>query len=560
MERVKNRIILTLIIFLAIILRFWQLGNIPIGFNDDEAAFGYNAYSILKTGRDEWGRLLPFPVFESFGDWKLSGYLYLTVLTQSALGPTEFATRLPSAAFGVFAVFATYLLTSKLFNKTIALLSAFLLAISPWHIIASRNAFESDILIFTITISTYFFLRSLGEKKYFKLSLIGCIFSFYVYRSAWIFIPLFFATLVKIYYKDFVKHKNYFVKQTVVASIFLLPLIPAIFTFKGQSRFFQESFIAGIQRIGITNDINNHRNSCQEKFPKTVCILIFNKYTFFTQAYLNNYFANLSYETYYLKSNPTGYQAPAGRSLLYTFEIPFLVVGLASLIKKRNRAIILLSWILIVPIGAAITSVGNPGRLNILMPALQMVTAYGGYTIWQFFKPFNIKMIYLTICVTIISFSVAKLWVDMFTYQPKISSRYQRYGYKPLFNYLESQKNRYNLIAVSRKSDDAKQYIHYLFYEKVDPSEYQNASFATKYRGADNWAIVERIGNIYFFPSAPTIQNMPANSLLAIGEQETSFPVKPIYAIDYLNGDKAFGVYSVDELKSYVNTNPNTHE
>ena len=59
----KKNYFLLLIITLAILLRLTLLSSVPVGFNDDEAAFGYNAYSILKTGRDEWGRFLPFPLF-----------------------------------------------------------------------------------------------------------------------------------------------------------------------------------------------------------------------------------------------------------------------------------------------------------------------------------------------------------------------------------------------------------------------------------------------------------------------------------------------------------------
>ena len=72
----KNHFPLIAIITIAVGLRLIKLGSNPIGFNDDEAAFGYNAYTLLTTGRDEWGKLLPFPVFESFGDWKLVMYLY----------------------------------------------------------------------------------------------------------------------------------------------------------------------------------------------------------------------------------------------------------------------------------------------------------------------------------------------------------------------------------------------------------------------------------------------------------------------------------------------------
>ena len=65
MKYLKNNLPLISIIVIAVIFRFVNLANIPIGFNDDEAAFGYNAYSILKTGKDEWGRFLPFPVFQT---------------------------------------------------------------------------------------------------------------------------------------------------------------------------------------------------------------------------------------------------------------------------------------------------------------------------------------------------------------------------------------------------------------------------------------------------------------------------------------------------------------
>src|SRR3989344_2586535 len=142
-----QKILLILIISLAAILRFISLGENPIGFNDDEAAFGYNAYSILKTGRDEWGRFLPFPAFESFGDWKLVFYLYLVAASQLIFGLSEFSTRFPSALFGVMSVIITYFLAKELFKDlnwkfkignslkldipTVAML---LLAISPWHI------------------------------------------------------------------------------------------------------------------------------------------------------------------------------------------------------------------------------------------------------------------------------------------------------------------------------------------------------------------------------------------------------------------------------------------
>jgi len=45
---------LFLIIALAFLIRIPGLASFPTGFTADEVAQGYTAYSILKTGSDEW--------------------------------------------------------------------------------------------------------------------------------------------------------------------------------------------------------------------------------------------------------------------------------------------------------------------------------------------------------------------------------------------------------------------------------------------------------------------------------------------------------------------------
>lgn len=55
----QTKWILLAILLLGTFLRFYQLGEIPLGLNQDETAIGYNAYSILQTGRDEYGVFMP---------------------------------------------------------------------------------------------------------------------------------------------------------------------------------------------------------------------------------------------------------------------------------------------------------------------------------------------------------------------------------------------------------------------------------------------------------------------------------------------------------------------
>ena len=76
---VKNKYFwLIIIIFIAGVLRFWQLGSIPVSLTWDEVAWVYNAYSLGIDGRDEFGIFLPSFYLESFGDFKPPLYAYLS--------------------------------------------------------------------------------------------------------------------------------------------------------------------------------------------------------------------------------------------------------------------------------------------------------------------------------------------------------------------------------------------------------------------------------------------------------------------------------------------------
>lgn len=548
MKVLKKNSILIFIVGLSAVFRFSYLSSNPVGFNDDEAAFGYNAYSILKTGKDEWGRTLPFPVFESFGDWKLVGYLYPTVLSEAIFGKNVFAVRFPSALIGILAVIATYLFTKKLFDEKTALFGAFLLAINPWHIVASRNAFESDILIFTICGAAYLFLRGLKEQKYLLYSFLTFALSFYIYRSAWLFIPIFVSTLIYLHRNTLGAHKVYIIKVLTASFILLMPLLPTVLTFSGQSRFFQESFIYGVASQGIVDEINERRGACFQNSSQILCKMIYNKYLSYITTFTNNYFENLSPQTYFTKGPAQGYQSFSNRGLLYDLEFPLLVIGIVMIILKKERASkILIPWILLAPLGASFTGVGNPGRLNILLPAPQVIEAFGFISLLRVLNSKSIRILLMITTAIIISVSAVRLWADMIYYYPKISGRYQRYGYKELFNFLDSRQNDYNQVIISRKNDDAKQYIHYLFYENISPEKFFNPSFTTRYRGQDKWQVVEKIGNIYFYPSAPGFDNLAPRTFLASEEHEIRPGQKPIWVVEYPNGDTAFEVYDVDK-------------
>ncbi len=154
-KELRQIFLLFCLVSFAAILRFAFLADFPVGFTADEAAQGYTAYSILETGRDEWGT--PFPLSpRSFGEFKLPLYTYLTIPSVAVFGLNEFAVRFPAAFFGTLAVLAVFLLVRKLFdNEFLAFFASFLLAVSPWHISLSRAALEANLTTFFLPLRFY---------------------------------------------------------------------------------------------------------------------------------------------------------------------------------------------------------------------------------------------------------------------------------------------------------------------------------------------------------------------------------------------------------------------
>ena len=90
-----RQFILILILALAAFLRLWSFGSVPPSASLDEASIGYNAYSVLKTGVDEFGS---FPIVSQRGydDYRRSTYLFLVVPFVGLFGLNTAAVRFPA--------------------------------------------------------------------------------------------------------------------------------------------------------------------------------------------------------------------------------------------------------------------------------------------------------------------------------------------------------------------------------------------------------------------------------------------------------------------------------
>ena len=205
----KSKIFLILILLLAFALRFWKLDSYP-ALNADEAAIGYNAYSLIQTGLVEHGNAWPIH-FQSFNDYKPGLYFYLALPFVKVMGLNEWAVRIPGAFLGVLTVLLIYLLTHELFkDKKLSLISALFLAISPWHLQFSRGGWEVNTATFFIVLGTWLFIKFVNGKKGINLilSLLAFSLSMYCYHAARVVVPLLGFGLITIYKSEILTKTN----------------------------------------------------------------------------------------------------------------------------------------------------------------------------------------------------------------------------------------------------------------------------------------------------------------------------------------------------------------
>src|SRR3990172_11460836 len=168
-----KRWLLFFLLVLAFVLRIVFIDWVPARLTVYEMSLGYNAYSILKTGKDEWGRTLPL-VFQAFGDFKLPVYIYLTVPFVWLLGLSVLSTKMVSILAGTLLVYVMFLLGKKISgDERVGWWTAGVTALAPWTIQMSRQALESHVALLLFSIGVYLLLLARQEKKHKWLVLAG---------------------------------------------------------------------------------------------------------------------------------------------------------------------------------------------------------------------------------------------------------------------------------------------------------------------------------------------------------------------------------------------------
>jgi len=456
--------VLLIVLTLAFILRVVILDKYPVGFTPDEASFGYDAYSLLKTGKDQWGNSWPL-VLKSFGDYKAPLYAYLSMPSVAAFGLTKFAVRLPNALLGVGAVYIVYLLSQQLTkNKQLSIIASLLLAISPWHIMMSRGAFEANLITFFVPFGIYLFLK---EKYNWSAVIFGL--SMFTYHSAKVIAPLIFVAL-------FIFYKKKLIKPLIIFVLFL-GLTFYTFTLGAGARVKDVNIFSGSIEAG--SELKTAATQGGE--PYLSAKLFNNKFTVSFDRFINNYVSYYSPQ-FLLTKGPaeTTYGMMPGTGVLNAIEFLGLIVGLGyiyfskSPIAKSNPLLgykeLLLFWFLISAVPASLAT--GPGAVA-MVPVVQIISAAGIYYLMQYKKYVS----YLLLAFGILSFGVF-LERYMFLSPQKSANGMLEGNLAMVEEYIVLSKDSDEVIVPRTLSEP---HIYVAFVQKTDPNFYQEQTKLWKF-------------------------------------------------------------------------------
>lgn len=527
-----------IIFVLAFFLRLIYLTQIPPSLDWDEASLGVNAYSILKTGKDEWGRSWPL-TFEAFGDYKLPGYIYTLVPFVAVFGLNEFSVRLPSVIFGSISVIFLYLIVFRLSGKKDwAVLSALLLAISPWHFFLSRIALEANLALSFFLIGLYFLIIGLNKNVLLILTSLFFGLSIFTYNSARIFVPLFLFSFIVLKFKKMKFNKTLFAAAAVFAIFISIGFYLAVFA-DSSARYYW----VRILDEGAINYLEQSRNS--SSFNPLITNLIYNKATYSVFSFATNYLKHLSVQFLALSGGSNYQFSLQGMGLIYLIELPFLIYGFFRLLKHK-AGWIFLSWLLIAPIPSALTREAPHALRSIFMlGVVQTVIAFG---FLKFIELIRHKKVFFKLFLGLIGFSVAFnafIYFKAYFFEYPITYSFAwQYGYKQAVAEILENYDKYPKIYMTKKYGEP--HIFYLFFSKYDMQKYQQNPSLMRY-AKSNWRWVDNLDKIIFvndWEMKEVLKNQK-NALVITSPGNITETGKKLDTINFLDGSKAFEIFKI---------------
>lgn len=534
----KDKILLLIVIISALVIRIYHLGSIPPHLTQDEASLGYNAYSILKTGKDEHGKILPI-IFKSFGDFKPGLYVYLTTPFIAMLGLSEMAVRLPSVLSGTLNIYLIYLIIHKLYkDQKLGIIAAFIMALNPWNIFFSRGAWEANVALSLTLIGIYYFLRALDKNKYIFFSAIAFALSMLCYQGAKLSSAIVIVILIAVYNKQLIKfNRKYVFSASFLGLLIILPILIGIFN--GQGNRLKVFSIFSYPRPNEYT--NNFINESGVRRNSISYYLFYSEDLNFLRGIMGRYYNHFSARFLFFEGewlNP-GHAIPKQGQFLLV-ELIVVLAGLYYFINQKDNQAkqFVWLWLLLSPLPSVLSrdQVNAVRALNMSVPII-IIISFGVYYIFKYrYLKYFLILGYLI--------SIGYFMDAYFIHLPRHNDAAWNWGYKQVMEYIDPKS--YEKVVIQQSYSQP--YIYYLFYKQYDPKTLQKQIKQVKSSNVYDVKFVESIDNVYFtdiYPGEFEHKNyLVISDDIAMDEQKAnSIGYEKAIEFKYYNGTNSFNIY-----------------
>lgn len=494
----QPKYLLILVLILAACLRFYKLGEVPPSISWDEAAVGYNSWTIGQYLRDEWGNFLP-PYFKSFEDDKHPVHVYLTVISVAIFGLTDFAVRFPVALLGVVNVLMIYLLTKKLFGKPwIGLAAAISMAISPYNLQFSRFNHEANFALFFFLLGSWLFFKAVnGQPFLLLLSAVSFGVDLITYHSVKVVLPILLGYLLFTNYSLLKSIKGYSLGAGMIILTFIIFILinPSL---SGLARVKQTSFSE--DRIKETYLYQQTQNLNLG----------------WANLVASRYLAHFSLTNLVISGDINPKFSIQTVGILYKMELLFLVAGMMTLAKKPNKVKgFILLWLLVSPIPASITGgadeVPHAGRALFLMGSLVVVNALGLARLIQMVKIRTLQVVLLVVVIGAIGFELRSYLSSYYFDYSKVRAIDWQFGMRDVVKFVKDNPQYRQVFMTDVRSQP---YVFFLYYLKTPPSEFLQ-KLEYNQTPSRSYSLVTKF-NKYNFGNWDTIESSPLTGVLYI--------------------------------------------
>lgn len=494
----KQIIALGVVIIIAAFTYLWKISSVPSSLYADETTVGYNAYSILKTGKDEYGKTFPI-LFRLFGAYTPPLFVYVLTPFISFLGLSPFTLRFPSILATLMLIPVVFLFVKKLRifnNKLSPLVAALVFAISPWVVFNARLGYEVTLGYVLFYVGIYFIWDHLNKNNISLAGLLFLSFSTYTAHTERYLVPLFLLIFFIMFRKKIFKKITF---QNLVPTIIicLATQVPHFLIISSPAFWVKNtSFVASNISSGVWDFINQ--------------LIVYLS----PQTYFGSVMQDINLQHFIPEI-----------SLFYSWQIIPFLVGLFYLLKasRSSEGKLILLLLLTSPMPGALSGhfISIQRVLPILIPIVLIVTL--GIEKLLLLIPKKLNILTAALAFFLLTFSVSLLWRSYFVLLPGLWTKWWNFGAKEIAQFIS--QNDQSKIIIDNSRDQAI-YSPIIFYLQYPPDKFQQqfSSVAKDYYNNPTFRSTVSFGNAITRPinweSDPLTEAFLIGDSLSISEDQ----------------------------------------